>query len=101
MYYKIQIVSFIFSFIFGGFFYIASKLNYKLIWKYPVVFRYLITIVFILDIALLYILAMYRINYGIIHIYFIIVLFLGFFLASIYSKKVRNFCKMKYKKLKE
>ncbi len=99
--YKIQIISLLFSFIFGNFFYIVSKLNYKLVWKYPVILRYLITIVFIFDIALLYILAMYHINYGVVHIYFIIMLFLGFFAASLYSKKLRNFCKIKRKKLKD
>ncbi len=98
--YKIQLISFLFSFLFGIFFYIVSKLNYKLVWKYSVVWRYLITLVFILDVALLYVLAMYHINYGVIHIYFILVLFLGFFLADIYEKKLRKLCKIKVKKLK-
>ncbi len=99
--YKIQIISFIFSFLFGSFFYIMSKLNYKIVWKYPIVFRYLITSVFILDIALLYIIFLYHINYGIVHIYFLMVLFLGFFCTHIYSKKLKKICKIKHKKLKD
>ena len=99
--YKIQIISFIFSFIFGGFFYITSVLNYHFITKYPKIFKYLITLVYILDIALLYILFMYKINYGVIHIYFVIVLFLGFYVASIYSKKLRKICKIKKNKLSD
>lgn len=99
--YKIQIISFLFSFIFGVFFYYASLLNYKFISKYPVILRYLITLIFVLDISLLYILFMYKINYGIVHIYFIIVLFLGFFIGSIYCKKLRKLCKIKKKKLSE
>ena len=100
MNYKIQLISFLFSFIFGGFFYLTSKLNYRLIWKFSVLFRYLITIVYILDIALLYIMFMYRINNGIIHIYFLLMLFFGFFVTGIFSKKLKKICKTKGNKLK-
>lgn len=97
--YKIQIISFIFSFIFGIFFYMTSLLNYRLITKYPKIIKYIITIIYVLDIALLYVLFMYKINYGVIHIYFVIVLFLGFFVSSLYSKKIRKLCKIKKNKL--
>ena len=101
MNYKIQLISFLFSFIFGIFFNLVSKLNYKIVAKYPKLLRYIITMVFILDVSLLYVICMYRINYGVIHIYFILVLFIGFFCASLYGKKLRNICKIKVKKLKE
>lgn len=99
--YKVQIISFLFSFIFGVFFYYTSLLNYKFIHKYPVILKYLITLIFVLDISLLYILFMYKINYGVVHIYFIIVLFLGFLCGSIYRKKLRKLCKINKKKLSE
>lgn len=99
--YKIQIISFIFSFIFGILFYLTSKLNFNFIKKYNVIFRYLITIAYVLDVSLIYIICMFKINYGIIHIYFVLILFLGFFLASLYCKKIRKYCKIKFKKLKD
>ena len=97
--YKIQIISFLFSFIFGVFFYFTSVLNYKFIAKYHVIFRYLISFVYVLDIALLYTLFMFKINYGIIHIYFVLILILGFFCGAIYRKKLKKLCQIKNKKL--
>lgn len=97
--YKVQIISFIFSFIFGGFFYLTSVYNYRVINKYSVFFKYLITMVYTLDVALIYILFMYKINYGVIHIYFVIVLFLGFYVTSLYRKKIKKICKIKKNKL--
>ena len=99
MNYKLQIISFIFSFVFGMFFYGTSLLNYKLIKKCSKFMKYFVSVVYVIDISLLYVLFMYKINYGVIHIYFIIVLFLGFYLASIYSKHLRKLCKIKRKKL--
>jgi hypothetical protein len=98
--YKVQLISFLFSFLFGIFFYLTSFINYKIVDKYNIIFRYLITLTYILDISLLYILMMYKINYGIIHIYFVIVLFIGYFVGVVYCKKIRKICKIKRKKLK-
>lgn len=97
MNYKLQIISFIVSFLFGIFFYLTSLLNYKIIKKHSKVIKYLITFVYIIDISLLYVLLMYKVNYGIIHIYFIIVLFLGFLFGNKYCKYLRKFCKIKKK----
>ncbi len=100
MNYKIQIISLIFSFFFGIFFYFTSLFNYKFIKKHSIFLKYLVTIVYILDIALLYILFMYKINYGVIHIYFLFMLFLGFLVGCVYSKKLRKLCKVIGNKLK-
>lgn len=101
MNYKLQLLSFLVSFLFGIFFYFTSLLNYKIIKKHSVVLQYMITFAYILDISLLYILLMYKVNYGIIHIYFVGMLFLGFVFGWLYCKKLRKFCKIKKKKLKE
>jgi hypothetical protein len=98
---KIQLLSFLFSFLFGIFFYFTSFINYKMIKNYSVIFRYLISLFYALDIALLYILMMYKINYGVIHIYFVMILFVGYYMGMIYCKKLRKKCKIKDKKLKE
>lgn len=100
MNYKLQLISFLVSFIYGIFFYYTSLLNYKMIKNHSIIIKYIITFVYILNISLIYILIMYKVNFGIIHIYFIIVLFLGFYFGSVYCKKLRKFCKVKKKKLK-
>lgn len=101
MNYKLQLISFLVSFLFGIFFYFTSLFNHKIIKKHSIVLQYLITFVYILDISLLYILLMYKVNYGVIHIYFIGMLFLGFAFGFVYCKKLRKFCKVKKNKLKE
>lgn len=100
MNYKLQLISLIFSFIFGVFFYFTSLLNYKFIKKHSVFIQYMITFVYIVDIALLYVLFMYKINYGVIHVYFILLLFCGFLFGWFYSKKLRKICKVMKNKLK-
>lgn len=100
MNYKLQLISFIFSFLFGIFFYFTSLLNYKLIKKQSSFFKYVITTIYIFNISFIYILLMYKINYGIIHLYFLFLLFFGFLFGWIYSKKLRKICKVLSKKLK-
>ena len=100
MNYKLQLISLIFSFIFGIFFYFSSLLNYKFIKKHSIFIKYGITFVYIVDIALLYILFMYKINYGVVHVYFILLLFCGFLFGWAYSKKLRKLCKVLKNKLK-
>lgn len=98
--YKVQLISFLCSFLFGIFFYLTSLLNYKVIHKRCMFLKYLISFAYVIDIALLYVLLMYKINSGVIHIYFIMVLFMGFLFGYFYCKKIKNFCQMKLKKLK-
>lgn len=97
--YKLQILSFLVSFLFGSFFYLTSVLNFKLIRNFSKVLKYFITMIYVLDISLLYVLLMYKVNSGIIHVYFVLVLFIGFFLTFVYGKKLQKICKIKKKKL--
>lgn len=101
MNYKLQLLSFVVSFLFGIFFYFSSLLNYKIIKNHPIFLQYFVTFIYILVISLVYVLIMYKVNYGVIHIYFIGVLLLGFICGCVYCKKLKKFCKVKKKKLKE
>ncbi len=101
MNYKIQLLSFLVSFLFGIFFYFTSLLNHKMIAKQNSILKYATTLLYIVVISLLYVLLMYKVNYGVIHIYFLIVLFLGFYCGWLYCQKFKKFCKVKKKKLKD
>ena len=72
MNYKLQLLSFLVSFLFGIFFYFTSLLNHKMIQNQPIFMKYIVTFLYILVISLLYVLLMYKVNYGIIHIYSIV-----------------------------
>ena len=79
----IQLLSLLFSFIYGIILYILNKLNIKLIKKVNIVFKILIMILYINNISLLYIVTLYKLNNGVLHIYFILMLLLGYGLISV------------------
>ncbi len=76
--YKIQLLSLLTSFIYGIFFYYTSLINYKIIERYNKIFQYLITFIYMLNIALIYICLLFKVNNGNIHLYFILMVLCGF-----------------------
>ena len=90
---KIQLLSFFVSFIFGIFFYITNYFNKKLIHKEKILFQYINTILFIINIVLLYIILIYKINQGVFHIYFIFVTVIGYLIALFNLKNVKKYVK--------
>ena len=98
---ELQILSLIFSFSFGivlsylyNLFY--NFLNYK-IRRYNI----LINILFFLNVFLIYFILLILINDGIIHIYFLFLLILGFLLFLNKSKAVRKIIKVSVNKSKK
>jgi len=96
----IQIKSLIASFFFGIFFFIATIYNYNLTKEMRIVKKSVFTFIFVLDIVLLYIYMIFKINNGNFHIYFLLMLLLGFIFISIFYKKSVNLCKKLINKLK-
>lgn len=95
-----QILSFIFSFCYGIIFSYLYNLNYKFIYNTKILYKVLINILFCLDLFLIYFVLLLRINDGIIHIYFLIVFFLGFYLFKNKHKNMRKFVKLYVNKKK-
>ncbi len=89
----IQLISFLVSFIYGILFYLLTRFNKYIIENRRIVFRFIITLIFIIDIAILYIYIMYRINHGYFHIYFIFTVILGFVVTHVFYRKIKNMCK--------
>lgn len=87
---RIQLLSLFVSFIYGGFYYLSSLLNKKLIIGKRVIVQFLITIIFVLNNVLIYLIILYKTNCGKYHIYFMIMLALGFIFASYVCKKYVN-----------
>jgi len=87
MNYKIQLLSLLLSFIYGFLFYFTSLLNYKIIKKFNVFFKYLLTFIYMFIIALIYVFLFFKINNGVVHDYFLLMVLCGF-LFSYYLKKM-------------
>lgn len=80
--YRVQLFSFLVSFLFGIFFSFVSRFHYELVFSLKKVLRYVLTFLFILDLSLLYILLMYYVNHGNLHLYFIFLTFIGYFVEK-------------------
>ncbi len=95
----IQIISFLISFIYGIFFYLLSKFNYYILNNKSKIIRLIITTIFIIDIVILYIYIIYKINHGYFHLYFLITLIIGFSISNVYYYKIKDKCKIYVKKI--
>jgi len=96
---KIQILALIFSYFYGFLFLLLSKLNKKIIDNQKRFYRSIISILFMCNIVLIYIISIYKLNNGNFHIYFFIMLLLGFYTGiKILNKLLNN---VKYRSLLE
>ena len=77
----IQIKTLLYSFLFGIYFSIIVYLNYKIIYKLKKFYLVIGTFLIIFLNILLYFLVLLKVNNGIIHIYGIISLILGYFVC--------------------
>jgi len=78
----IQLKTLIFSFVFGILFSYFLKLNYKYLFKSKLVYKILITILFVFNTCLLYFLVLRLINNGIFHVYFLLILIIGYLFGN-------------------
>jgi len=89
---KIQLITFVISFIYGIFFSILTIFNFKLIKNLKRYIQHFITFIYVLDMIIIYIIVLYKINNGYCHIYFILMVIFGFiiglFLYNYYFSKI-------------
>ena len=85
---EIHIQLLLFSLIFGVFFALMIDINHKFLYSEKKFFKIIFTFLFVLVNTFIYFLILKKINQGIIHIYSIICIILGFFIENIIRKKV-------------
>lgn len=79
---KIQLLSLIFSFVYGIFFSLLLKFNNKILFFSNYFIKIVSNFLFMLDVALCYFLIIKYINNGILHIYFLILFFGGWLFGN-------------------
>lgn len=90
---KFQIFSLVYSFFYGAVFFILLELNYRFIYSDKVIYKSIVSFLFVIVMSLLYFFGLIKINNGIIHLYFYLVLFTGYLLSFVIYKKIN--CKKK------
>lgn len=96
---RIQIVSLFFSFVFGIIFSICTNLNYRFLFTKNIYCKIIITFIYILDFTLLYFILLQKINNGIIHIYFFLMIGIGYLVGNIRLSQYVNSFKARLKKV--
>ena len=88
MHANLQLISFLVSFIFGICFYFLTILNFYLIDNLKLFLKHILTLIYTIDITIIYIIIFYHLNKGYFHIYFILTVFIGFFIGLLIHKKL-------------
>mgnify|MGYP000502005345 CR=1 FL=1 len=84
-----QILSLIYSFFYGIFFFSMLEVNYKILYNGKFIYRIMISFLFVIFISLLYFIILMKINNGILHVYFFLVFFTGYMLSFVIYRKIR------------
>ena len=79
---NIQLKTLIYSFLYGAFFSLILKINYKFIYYSTGIKKVLVNLFFIIDNTLLYFIILRYLNNGIFHFYFLLSIFIGFFCVN-------------------
>lgn len=87
---KLQITTLLFSFLYGIFFSFFLSLNYKFIYSDKKTLKTIISFLFIIVCVLLYFIILKKINYGIFHVYEILMIILGFVLENLIVRFIAN-----------
>ena len=85
---NIQIYSLLFSFLYGIIFYILLEINYNILFEGKIIYRIIISFLFVIVLSLVYFLILLKINNGILHLYFFLLMFTGYLLSFVIYKKL-------------
>ena len=84
---KTQLIIFLISFLYGFILANLAYLNYKFLQNKSNFFKFLVNLVFTLDIVFVYLVILYKINGGYFHIYFIVTVVFGYIISFVFYKK--------------
>lgn len=92
---NIQLYSFICSFLYGVVFYFFLNIFNKIVIKMNVIFRFVLSFVYIILMSSLYFIMLLFVNNGVVHIYFLLLILVGYMIAYLFSVKLFTHLKKK------
>ena len=79
----VQVISLGSSFGYGVLLYYFNNINYRVIRKKSIITKLLISILYLFNISIIYVIFLYKLNYGILHIYNILFILIGYVLIAV------------------
>ena len=79
---NIQIYSFIASFLFGCAFYFLLDIFNKIVGKLKIVWKIILSFLFIMIMASVYFLILLFVNNGVVHVYFLLMILVGYIFVN-------------------
>ena len=84
-----QLIILLFNLLYGVIIYFITIINYYFIKNEVIIVKIMISTLFVIDFTFIYLLAVYKINYGIFHIYYLFTFILGYLIGNIIKKHVK------------
>lgn len=88
---SVQIQSFIFSFVFGFLFSYLVNLSYKYLFSKKLHVQIIWNFFILVGSCLLYFLGMKIINHAVLHLYFYIMVMIGYLVGNLFSRRARRY----------
>lgn len=83
----VQCICLIVSFIFGILLYYGNKFNIRIIRNKNILIKLILSVFYIFNMSMLYVLFLYKINSGILHIYFVLLIIIGYVFMCVKKRK--------------
>ena len=84
---KVQVISFIFSFLYGCILFILFRLQKRVLFSRNKKKRVILSFIFCISISIVYFILIYFINNGVLHLYFLLLIIFGFLVTHNFLKK--------------
>jgi len=87
---NVQVITLLFNLLYGFLFFFICKLNYFLVKSEVILLKVFVTVICVLDISMIYLIIIYKLNFGIFHIYYFLFFLLGFYIAHKSDVKIMS-----------
>ena len=83
----VQVISLSSSFVYGVLLYYFNNINYRVIRKKSIISKLLISILYLFNVSIIYVIFLYKLNNGILHIYNVLFILIGYVLIAVKKRK--------------
>lgn len=83
----VQCICLIVSFLFGILLYYGNMFNTTIIRNKNILIKLILSVFYIFNMSMLYVLFLYKINSGILHIYFVLLIIIGYVFMCVKKRK--------------